>query len=134
VTFRYADATTGQTRDRTLPGEDFLWLVLQHVLPKGFRRVRDYGFLHGNAKRLLRRVQLVLRVMIEAKAPRARPAVRCPHCRSPMRVAAPIGQRSDRGKPPGEHSPPIHPNRRPSRPMTTAQRNIGPNGPGLALA
>jgi hypothetical protein len=34
-------------------GEDFLWLVLQHVLPKGFRRVRDYGFLHGNAKKLL---------------------------------------------------------------------------------
>ena len=28
---------------------DFLKLVLQHVLPKGFRRVRDYGFLHGNA-------------------------------------------------------------------------------------
>src|SRR5450756_984077 len=44
----------------------FLWLVLQHVLPKGFRRVRDYGFLHGNAKKLLSLVQMVLQVLIEA--------------------------------------------------------------------
>ena len=53
VTFKYLDSTTGQNRYRTLKGEDFLWLVLQHVLPKGFRRVRDYGFLHGNARKLL---------------------------------------------------------------------------------
>jgi hypothetical protein len=46
VTFRYIEGATGELRHRTLPGEDFLWLVLQHVLPKGFRRVRDYGFLH----------------------------------------------------------------------------------------
>jgi len=26
-----------------------LWLILQHVLPKGLQRVRDYGFLRGNA-------------------------------------------------------------------------------------
>ena len=24
-------------------------LVLQHVLPKGFRRARNYGFLHPNS-------------------------------------------------------------------------------------
>jgi len=66
VTFRYVESPTGKTRCRTLKGEDFLWLLLQHVLPKGFRRVRDYGFLHGNAKKLLSLVQLVLRVLIEA--------------------------------------------------------------------
>ncbi|MCZ6803572.1 MAG: transposase [Proteobacteria bacterium] len=48
VTFRYLDSQTKETRSRTMKGEDFLWLLLQHVLPKGFRRVRDYGFLHGN--------------------------------------------------------------------------------------
>jgi hypothetical protein len=62
VTFRYKDSKIGERRMRTLPGEDFLWLVLQHVLPKGFRRARDYGFLHGNAKALLATVQWVLRV------------------------------------------------------------------------
>ena len=95
VTFRYTEATTGETRSRTLRGEDFLWLVLQHVLPKGFRRVRDHGFLHGNAKRLLALVQLVLQVVIEAAAPKPRPAVHCPKCRSTMHVIAvfsPAGQ------------------------------------------
>jgi hypothetical protein len=86
VTFRYVEGSTGEIRYRTLPGEDFLWLVLQHVLPKGFRRVRDYGFLHGNAKRLLRVVQLALRVVIRAAAPKHRPVVRCPSCRAAMRV------------------------------------------------
>jgi len=33
VTFRYTDGRTGESRTRTLPGEDFLHLVLQHVLP-----------------------------------------------------------------------------------------------------
>ena len=44
VTFKYVESRTEKTCYRTLKGEDFLWLVLQHVLPKGFRRVRDYGF------------------------------------------------------------------------------------------
>jgi len=43
VTFRYLESATGKNRCRTLEGPDFLWLVLQHVLPKAFRRIRDYG-------------------------------------------------------------------------------------------
>jgi hypothetical protein len=46
VTFRYTESNTGNICFRTLKGEDFLSLIMQHVLPKGFRRVRDYGFLH----------------------------------------------------------------------------------------
>ena len=88
VTFRYTDSTTGQIRTRTEKGEDFLWLVLQHVLPKGFRRVRDFGFLHGNAKRTLRLVQYVLRVMLEPTSPRPRPVFRCPHCKAAMEIIA----------------------------------------------
>ncbi|WP_394713716.1 transposase [uncultured Desulfuromonas sp.] len=79
---------TGQTCTRTLKGEDSLWLVLQHVLPKGFRRVRDYGFLHGNAKRVLRLVQLVLRVMVDPFPVRPRPVFRCPHCKAAMKILA----------------------------------------------
>ena len=51
ITFQYVESRTGQTRYRIDKGEDFLWLLLQHVLPKGFRRVRDYGFLQDNAKK-----------------------------------------------------------------------------------
>ena len=49
---------------RTLSGAAFLWLLLQHVLPKGFRRARNFGFLHPNSKRLIRLLQLVLKVAI----------------------------------------------------------------------
>jgi len=44
VTFSYVNSTTKKTEYRILDGEDFLYLVLKHVLPRGFRRVRDYGF------------------------------------------------------------------------------------------
>ena len=86
VTFRYTEGATGAIRTRTLPGEDFLWLVLQHVLSRGFPRVRDYGFLHGNAKPLLKLVQLVLHVLITAATPKPRPIVSCPSCRGVMQV------------------------------------------------
>lgn len=85
VTFRYVDGHSKKTELRTLPGEDFLWLFLQHVLPRGFRRVRDYGFLHGNAKRLLSLIQLILQVVVEIKK-RPRPAFICPCCKAAMKI------------------------------------------------
>ena len=88
VTFKYVESHTGKPRYRTLKGEDFLWLVIQHVLPKGFRRVRDYGFLHGNAKKMLSLVQIVLQVLIEACTPPSRPAFKCPKCQAPMQIMA----------------------------------------------
>lgn len=88
VTFKYVESRTGKTRYRTLKGEDFLWLILQHVLPKGFRRVRDYGFLHSNAKGLLALVQLVLQVVLNTCSPRSRPVFQCPKCQAPMTIIA----------------------------------------------
>lgn len=84
VTFKYIESSTGKTLYRTLKGEDFLHLILQHVLPKGFRRVRDYGFLHSNAKKLLSLVQLILQVVIEVIQQRPRPVFKCSCCQSPM--------------------------------------------------
>jgi hypothetical protein len=86
VTFTYSESRTGKTRYRTLSGERFLYLLMQHVLPKGFRRVRDYGFLHSNAKKLLFLVQLILYVCIGAIELRPRPVFKCPHCKSPMNI------------------------------------------------
>lgn len=88
VTFKFVNSRTGKFDYRTLNGEDFLWLVLQHVLPKGFRRVRDYGFLHGNAKRLLALVQLVLQVLIQSCEKRPRPVFKCPKCQAAMKILA----------------------------------------------
>ncbi|MCU7837584.1 MAG: transposase [gamma proteobacterium symbiont of Taylorina sp.] len=86
VTFKYTESKTKKTQLRTLKGEDFLRLVFQHVLPKGFRRVRDYGFLHPNAKKLLLLVQLILNVFIQVISQQERPVFKCPKCQSPMAI------------------------------------------------
>ena len=86
VTFRYKESSSGVIKCRTMKGEDFIWLMIQHVLPKGFRRTRDYGFLHGNAKKLLGLVQLILYVVIKVITTRSRPAFQCPHCQAEMTV------------------------------------------------
>ena len=64
VTFRYKEGHTHLMKTRTLPVLKFLWLILQHVLPKGLQRVRDYGFLRGNAKRLRLQILLLLGVNV----------------------------------------------------------------------
>jgi Putative transposase/Transposase zinc-binding domain len=86
ITFRYRDSKTKTIEYRTLPGEDFMALLLQHVLPKGLRRSRDYGFLHGNAKRLLKTVQWVLRVMLPEKLALKKAQFCCPRCKGRMLV------------------------------------------------
>jgi hypothetical protein len=86
VTFQYQESQTKAIKTRRLRGEDFIALVLQHTLPKGFRRARDYGFLHGNAKRLLHIVQWVLRVVIPILPERLRPKFICSQCHEPMSI------------------------------------------------
>jgi len=61
VSFRYRNAKTGKMEHRTVSGADFLWLVLQHVLPRGFRRARNFGFLHPNCKRLIALLHVLLK-------------------------------------------------------------------------
>ena len=47
VTFRYKDRKRATWRTCTLTGHEFLRRFLQHVLPKGFHKVRYYGLWHG---------------------------------------------------------------------------------------
>ncbi len=88
VTFQYIDSETRSTMTRKLKGEDFLWLLLQHVLPKGFRRARDFGFLHGNAKKMLTLIQRTLRVVIPFFEETSRPSFQCTLCKTPMHIVA----------------------------------------------
>jgi hypothetical protein len=60
VTFRYQNSKTKIWEFQTVSGTKFLWLVLQHVLPKGFRQARNFGFLHPNSKLLIRLLQLLV--------------------------------------------------------------------------
>ncbi len=86
VTFRYQDSKTRKPRTRTLSGAAFLWHLLRHVLPKGFRRTRNYGFLHPNRKRLIHLLQLLLKLRPGSIPARPRPALRCPCCGGTMKI------------------------------------------------
>jgi hypothetical protein len=88
VTFTYKDyAHGGKERQLTLPAEEFLRRFLQHVVPKGFVRVRHYGLLANGQREstlaLCRRLLLVLGVLLLTALTEATvtPAVRpCPEC------------------------------------------------------
>lgn len=60
VTFRYQNADTREWKTMRLPAMEFLRRFLQHVLPKGFHKVRYFGFLHPSNRSTLRRLQLLL--------------------------------------------------------------------------
>jgi hypothetical protein len=88
VTFRYTE-NTGTVKTRTLPGEEFLWLLLQHVLPKGFRRTRDYGFLHSNSKPLIQLLQYLFHTIVRRPPEkRERPSIPCKVCGGIMQIIA----------------------------------------------
>jgi len=53
VTFRYRHSKTNATRTATLPVLNFISRFLQHVLPRGFQKVRTYGALHPKQRHLL---------------------------------------------------------------------------------
>jgi len=103
VTYRWRDGKTGKTMLRTVTGARFLWLVLQHVLPKEFRRARNHGFLHPNSKRLIALMRLLV---FRAPAPpgeqTSRPRFACRCCGQPMVI---LKRRLPPGvaEPPGSH-------------------------------
>ena len=88
VTFRYQNSKTKKMQRKTVSGVAFLQLVVQHVLPKGFRRAHNFGFLHPNSKRQIKLIQLMLRRIPDVKFTDAkkRPALCCPCCGGEMKI------------------------------------------------
>jgi hypothetical protein len=88
VTFRFLQSKTKQYQIKTVAGEYFLYLLMLHVLPKGFRRTRCYGFLHPCSKKLIMFLQVVLRVnpfrMLKKIKQRAK--ITCPVCGARMEI------------------------------------------------
>ncbi len=60
VTFRYRVADTKKTKTCTLPAEQFIRRFLQHVLPKGFVKVRYFGLFSPGKRQLLAQVRELL--------------------------------------------------------------------------
>jgi len=90
VTFRYKNSKTKKYQSKTVSAVYFLWLVFQHVLPKGFRRAREYGFLHPNSKKLLRILQWIFRLNPNKWIAKLKPRKKmvCGCCGALMKVVA----------------------------------------------
>ena len=90
VTIEYTDSASGKKRVLRLSGEEFIRRFLQHVLPKGFKRVRAYGWLAPAAKKTFVRICAIL-----AHTPAERPVrepvgpPECERCRLKM---TPLGK------------------------------------------
>jgi hypothetical protein len=94
VTFRWRDSAHGnKKRLMTLPVEEFLRRFLLHLLPRGFMRIRNFGFLANRRRAEL--LPLCSRLLQQSHSPAARtasPALpihslwQCPLCGGTMQV------------------------------------------------
>jgi len=95
VTFRYRDsADQNKQKLWPLPVDEFLRRFLLHILPKGFVRIRNFGFLANRKRSTL--LPLCLQLLGAAQQPHAEPHAsstedssaswRCPKCGGPMKV------------------------------------------------
>lgn len=92
VTFRYKDyRREGQWREMTLAGMEFVRRFVQHILPKGFQRIRYYGWMAGNKRaeavrrvreQLVQHAQCLAAVLLEyaGARPAKPPRHSCPYC------------------------------------------------------
>lgn len=106
VTFRYKERKQSRWRDCTLTGHEFMRRFLQHVLPKGFHKVRYYGLWNPKKRTLLHDARIALQLARDnAEQPAPKPSTTdtpqpatpeasteatqarddppiCPHCKS----------------------------------------------------
>jgi len=89
VCFSYTDSQSGQKRECILSGLEFLRRFLQHVLPKGFHRVRSYGWLGGAARESYEHIRALLNALgSPSPKPAPRAPVLCAHCHCAMQRIA----------------------------------------------
>ena len=92
VTFRWKDYAHGnKKRLMTLSATEFLRRYVQHILPRGFVRIRQYGYLASHcrtASLTLGRKLLayVPRPVAAESVPASEASWNCPHCGGTMRL------------------------------------------------
>ena len=88
VHFQYRKPDSNRVRTLALPVMEFMRRFLQHVLPRGFVKVRYYGFLSPSfgvpADEIRARIELAQGFARKASAPEIEieplAPMRCPHC------------------------------------------------------
>jgi hypothetical protein len=99
VTFRWKDYAHGnKQRKMTVSGIEFLRRFSQHILPRSFVRIRQFGFLTNRrrseflalARRLLSAEAAAAEAVLPSSAVRT---WRCPHCHGEMRIGPNLSAR-----------------------------------------
>ncbi len=70
VTFRHKHRASGRWRTCRLPGTEFMHRFLQHVLPKGFHKVRYCGLWHHSKRGRAQHLRLLLALESPSEASR----------------------------------------------------------------
>lgn len=68
VSIQYKDRKTGQRRTCRLSGDEFMRRFLQHVLPRGFHKVRYCGLWHPTQRHNAARIRQMLQLQAPPKA------------------------------------------------------------------
>jgi hypothetical protein len=106
VTFRWKNRQAKRSETLTLDGVEFVRRYLRHVLPRGLRSIRYYGFCHPAARANRLRVQLHSGRTVQMGAwpvipAPATPPPLCPRCHQPMRLVCTFLAPYRRRGPPG---------------------------------
>ena len=80
VTFAYKDSDAKRWKTITLPVFEFIRRFLQHVLPRGFKKVRHFGYLSSRNKKLLSVLQYVFGTVEAEPVDESEPESKVPHC------------------------------------------------------
>ena len=97
VTFRYTPSGTKQSKIRTVSGSEFVRGFTQHTLPRGFQKIRYYGWMSPHCRIALDEVKWLVWLFLGwtfylasggavQQTPRQRPTVRCAECGGTMRI------------------------------------------------
>ena len=97
VTYSYTPSGAKVAKQRTVPGERFVQGFVQHVLPRGLRKVRYYGWMSPNCRVGIDEVRWLVWLFLgwtfwlaSGHAPQELPAerepVRCASCGGVMRI------------------------------------------------
>jgi hypothetical protein len=68
VTIQYKERKTGRSRSCRLSGHEFMRRFLQHVLPRGFHKVRYFGLWHPAQRHNAARVRQMLQLQATPKS------------------------------------------------------------------
>jgi hypothetical protein len=106
VTFRYTPSKSKISKTREVSGTEFVRGFVQHTLPRGFQKIRHYGWMSANTKTSLEEVRWLVWLFlgwmfwlrsgnIPQDADNEPRVLRCAHCGGRMRLvdvtSEPIG-------------------------------------------